>query len=57
MKSCPAKAIVKSYGNIKPVIQRDKCIGCFCCHELCLHKALEIKESFIAGFFIKNEKK
>ena len=53
MKSCPAKAIVKKDDNKKPIIQKDKCIGCFCCHELCLHKAIEIKESFIASFFIK----
>ena len=57
MKSCPAKAIIKKQEGIKPLIQKDKCIGCFCCHELCLHKAIEIKESFIASFFIKNEKK
>ena len=53
VRSCPAKAIIKQNGSIKPVIQKDKCIGCFCCHELCLHKAIEIKESFIASFFIK----
>ena len=53
MKSCPAKAIIKQNNSTKPVIQKDKCIGCFCCHELCLHKAIEIKESFIASFFIK----
>ena len=57
MRSCPAKAIIKQNGDTKPIIQKDKCIGCFCCHELCLHKAIEIKESFIASFFIKNEEK
>lgn len=57
MKSCPAQAIIKPCNSSKPVIQRNKCIGCFCCHELCLHKAVDIKESFIASFFVKNEKK
>ncbi len=58
MKSCPVKAIVKDKDGVKPVIQKEKCIGCFCCHELCLHKAVEIKESFVASFFMnKNEKK
>lgn len=58
MKSCPVKAITKNKEGVKPVIQKDKCIGCFCCHELCLHKAVEIKESFVASFFMnKNEKK
>ena len=58
MKSCPVKAIIKSKDKTKPIIQKEKCIGCFCCHELCLNKAVEIKESFVASFFMnKNEKK
>ena len=56
MKSCPAQAIIKPNNSSKPFIQKNKCIGCFCCHELCLHKAVDIKKSLIASFFIKNEK-
>lgn len=57
--SCPAKTITmmkidkaeKYEKNAKharpskvPVIFRDKCINCFCCQELCPHRAVKIKE-------------
>ena len=57
MKSCPVQAITKTNNSSKPFVQNNKCIGCFCCHELCLHKAVDIKKSLVASFFIKNEKK
>ena len=53
MKSCPVKAIYKKNNNIKPVVDKTKCISCFCCHELCTHKAVKIEKSIIAGIFVK----
>nr|WP_231038246.1 hypothetical protein [Pectinatus frisingensis] len=29
--------------NEKPVADLDNCISCFCCHELCPAKAIDIK--------------
>lgn len=57
VKHCPANTIYFVKGENKhPVIKRDKCISCFCCHELCYQKAIDIKRSFFAKFFLKNEK-
>jgi formate hydrogenlyase subunit 6/NADH:ubiquinone oxidoreductase subunit I len=27
----------------KPEVDIDRCIRCFCCHELCVYNAVEIK--------------
>lgn len=40
-KGCPPKAVVMKDG--KPVVDIDRCIRCFCCHELCVYNAVEIK--------------
>ncbi len=40
-KGCPPLAIEMVDG--KPVMNLDKCIRCFCCHELCNYNAVEIK--------------
>jgi len=40
-KGCPPKAI--DMVNGRPVMKPDKCIRCFCCHELCNYNAVEIK--------------
>lgn len=48
--SCPVFAIEKD----SKAIDYDKCIECLCCHELCLHKAIDLKRSnFIAGIITK----
>jgi uncharacterized protein (DUF362 family)/NAD-dependent dihydropyrimidine dehydrogenase PreA subunit len=46
VNSCPVGAIDKETKKIN----YDKCIECMCCHELCLHKAVELKrENLLAG--------
>jgi uncharacterized protein (DUF362 family)/Pyruvate/2-oxoacid:ferredoxin oxidoreductase delta subunit len=40
-RGCPPQAIEMVDG--KPVMNLDKCIRCFCCHELCNYNAVEIK--------------
>ncbi|HOQ14300.1 MAG TPA: DUF362 domain-containing protein [Bacillota bacterium] len=65
--SCPAKTIVmmekdkaqkreKSAKHARPqkipVIFRDKCINCFCCQELCPHRAVKIKKNPLSRLLI-----
>jgi len=48
VESCPVKAINKETKNIDYNI----CIECMCCHELCLHKAVELrKDNRLADVF------
>ena len=42
---CPQKAI--KMVNKKPVIDRKKCIKCYCCQEFCPVGAMQIKSSII----------
>jgi uncharacterized protein (DUF362 family)/Pyruvate/2-oxoacid:ferredoxin oxidoreductase delta subunit len=49
LNHCPPQAI--SEANGKMVIDRRKCISCFCCHELCTNDAIEIVEPFWGRFF------
>lgn len=46
VKNCPMKLITLKDG--KPQINRDGCIHCFCCHELCRFHAVDIKKPFVA---------
>jgi len=43
-KHCPAKAI---FIKAKAIINKKKCIRCFCCQELCEHYAIKIKKKII----------
>lgn len=50
VESCPVSAIDKK----SKIIDYDKCIECLCCHELCLHKAIDLKRNnFIADIVMK----
>jgi uncharacterized protein (DUF362 family)/Pyruvate/2-oxoacid:ferredoxin oxidoreductase delta subunit len=53
VRACPAGAIQAAENNQYPHIVARKCISCFCCHEMCPHKAVKLKKSMIAKFFIK----
>lgn len=44
LKHCPPQAITDQ-GSM--TIDRDKCISCFCCHELCPNDAVRIRTPFI----------
>ncbi|MBU0758344.1 MAG: DUF362 domain-containing protein [Nanoarchaeota archaeon] len=39
-RNCPVKAIELVEGNY--VIDREKCIRCYCCLEVCVHEAIEM---------------
>ena len=47
--ACPQKMItmVTQKGKKKADINLKDCIRCYCCHELCPHKAIDIKSRFI----------
>ena len=52
VESCPVEAIDKDTKQIDYNI----CIDCMCCHELCMFKAVELKNEnkvagLISGFF------
>jgi len=36
----------------RPFINKDKCIKCMCCHELCPHNAIDIHKSFVSRFVV-----
>ena len=46
MKSCPVDAISM---NPYPEIDRDICIECYCCNEMCPTGAMEIKRNWLAS--------
>ncbi len=50
-KSCPPAAIAMKQG--KPEVQLDKCIRCFCCHELCNFDAVSIKRPWFLRILLK----
>jgi ferredoxin len=45
VRGCPARIIDLSSGQ--PIPDLDKCINCFCCHELCPKQAIEIKKHWL----------
>ena len=47
VKICPAAAFVYDNRNI-PSIDYKKCIRCFCCHELCDYKAVDIRRGVVS---------
>ncbi|SHE68127.1 Uncharacterized conserved protein, DUF362 family [Caldanaerobius fijiensis DSM 17918] len=51
VSNCPPGAL--SMLNKKPVVDLDKCIRCFCCQELCPHRAVEIRQPFISRFMFR----
>ncbi|MBI4007956.1 MAG: DUF362 domain-containing protein, partial [Planctomycetes bacterium] len=45
--NCPAKAMSASASGGQVIVDTDKCIGCFCCDEVCNFKAIRMKRTFI----------
>lgn len=45
LKHCPPQAISEENGVM--MIDRDKCISCFCCHELCSNDAVRIVQPLL----------
>jgi len=48
---CPPGAISERSGRM--VIDRKKCISCFCCHELCTNDAVRIVQPFLSRYLSK----
>jgi len=49
LNHCPPQAITETSDAM--IIDRRKCISCFCCHELCANDAIQIVEPFWYRFF------
>ncbi|WP_253666489.1 4Fe-4S binding protein [Thermoanaerobacterium thermosaccharolyticum] len=51
VSNCPPKALKMI--DKKPTVDLKTCIRCFCCQELCPHKAVSIKKPHIAKLFYR----
>lgn len=51
VRNCPAGAMSTVEGKV--VVDREKCIGCFCCDEVCDYKAIEMERSTLGKVFLK----
>jgi uncharacterized protein (DUF362 family)/NAD-dependent dihydropyrimidine dehydrogenase PreA subunit len=51
IKNCPAKAMSAPDGRV--LVDEDKCIGCFCCDEVCNYKAIVMKRTLLGRTFLK----
>lgn len=51
IRNCPAKAMSAPDGKV--IVDEDKCIGCFCCDEVCNYKAIVMKRTFLGRAFLK----
>ena len=45
IRNCPAGAMSKESGKV--IVDKKKCIGCFCCDEVCDFHAIEMKRSLL----------
>lgn len=45
VRNCPAGAMSKDTGKVE--VDKKKCIGCFCCDEVCDFHAIEMKRSLV----------
>ncbi len=53
IKSCPEKAVSISKQEKAAHIDEKKCIRCYCCHEMCKEKAIDLKYSLAHKLFYK----
>jgi len=49
--NCPPKVIVMQ--NKRPQVDLQSCIRCFCCHELCPHKAVNISKPLLGRLLFR----
>lgn len=47
---CPVSAIPRPAEGAVPLIRDEVCIQCFCCHELCASRAIELRRSLPVRF-------
>ena len=53
VQSCPVQAISPPGRFTLPKIDPRKCIKCMCCHEMCLHGAVDIHKTFLTRMIEK----
>jgi ferredoxin len=51
VRACPVQAI--TIVNKRAQMNLDKCIRCYCCHELCPHDAIDLKRHWLAEWLVK----
>jgi len=51
IRNCPAKAMSAPDGKV--IVDENKCIGCYCCDEVCNYKAIVMKRTFLGRVFLK----
>ncbi len=49
VRSCPVEAIEMRDG--RPVVKKNVCVECLCCHEICPHEAVRVRLSWLAKRF------
>jgi len=52
VNSCPVNALSNANHSV-PTFDYEKCINCWCCHELCPEKSVYINRSWLASKFIR----
>ncbi len=50
-RACPPKAI--EMGGGRPQVDLNRCIRCFCCHELCSYNAVDIKRPWFIRMVLR----
>ncbi len=50
VRNCPAGAMSTVEGRV--VVDKKKCIGCYCCDEVCDYKAIVMKRSTLGEIFV-----
>ncbi len=53
IKNCPVQAITPTGNNDTARVDKEKCIGCFCCDEVCDYKAIVMERHTIGKVFLK----
>ena len=51
VRACPVQAI--TIVNKRAKMDLDKCIRCYCCHELCPHNAIDLKRHWLAEWLVR----
>jgi uncharacterized protein (DUF362 family)/Pyruvate/2-oxoacid:ferredoxin oxidoreductase delta subunit len=51
VRACPVRAV--TIVNKRAHMDLDKCIRCYCCHELCPHNAIDLKRHWLAEWLVR----
>jgi uncharacterized protein (DUF362 family)/Pyruvate/2-oxoacid:ferredoxin oxidoreductase delta subunit len=53
IKNCPVQAITATGTNGTARVDKEKCIGCFCCDEVCDYKAIVMEKHTVGKIFMR----